>query len=136
VIEDLPRLNAVLNSAGALLLLAGYLAIRRKRQRLHAGLMVSALAAAALFLVSYLVYHYEHGATPYAKEDWTRPVYFAVLISHTLLAAANAPLVILTVFHAAKRRFDRHRRIARWTLPIWLYVNVTGVLVYLMLYRW
>jgi len=134
LIEQLPTLNAALNSTSAVLLIAGFLAIRRDRRRLHAGLMIGALTASVLFLVSYLLYHAYHGSTPYAKEDWTRPLYFAILISHSILAVVNVPLVIVTVVRAARRRFDAHRRIARWTLRVWLYVSVTGVVIYLMLY--
>lgn len=131
----LPTLNALLNSASALLLCAGYLAIRRGRRELHKRLMIGALLASVLFLVSYLVYHYSAGATRYARDDWTRPVYLAILLTHTVLAGVNVPLVVMTVVRAAKGRFEAHRRIARWTLLNWLYVSVTGVAIYLMLYR-
>lgn len=134
MIEHLPTLNAALNTTSAVLLIAGFSAIRRDRRRLHAGLMIGALAASVLFLVSYVVYHAYHGSTSYAKEDWTRPLYFAILVSHSILAAVNVPLVIVTVVRAAKRRFEKHKRIARWTLGVWLYVSVTGVVIYLMLY--
>lgn len=135
MIEKLPALNAVLNSLSALLLCSGYLAIRRGRRDLHIRLMVAALSASVLFLASYLTYHYLQGSTKYARHDWTRPVYFAILLSHTILAVVNVPLVVMTVVRAARKRFDAHRRIARWALPVWLYVSVTGVAVYLMLYR-
>jgi uncharacterized membrane protein YozB (DUF420 family) len=135
LIESLPALNATLNSLSALCLCCGYLAIRRGRRDLHARLMIGALVASGLFLVSYLTYHYAHGATSYPRHDWTRPVYFAILLSHTILAVVNVPLVVMTVVRAARKRFDAHRRIARWALPVWLYVSVTGVAVYLMLYR-
>ncbi len=135
MIEKLPALNAVLNSLSALCLCSGYLAIRRGRRDLHIRLMVGALSASVLFLVSYLTYHYLHGSTKYSRHDGTRPVYFAILLSHTVLAVVNVPLVVMTVVRAARKRFDSHRRIARWALPVWLYVSVTGVLVYLMLYR-
>jgi uncharacterized membrane protein YozB (DUF420 family) len=134
LIEHLPTLNAALNTTCAVLLIAGFVAIRRDRRRLHAGLMIGALVTSICFLVSYLTYHAYHGSTPYAKEDWTLPVYRAILISHSILAAVNVPLVILTVVRAARRRFDAHRKIARWTLGVWLYVSVTGVVIYLMLY--
>jgi putative membrane protein len=134
LIEQLPTLNAVLNSTSAVLLVAGYAAIRRRQRRLHAGLMLGALFTSLCFLVSYLVYHAHHGSTPYAREDWMRPLYFAILVTHSVLAAVNVPLVIVTVVRAAKRRFEAHRRIARWTLGVWLYVSVTGVVIYLMLY--
>ena len=134
MIEQLPTLNAALNTTSAVLLVAGFRAIRRDRRRLHAGLMIGALSASVLFLVSYLTYHALHGSTPYAKEDWTRPLYFAILITHSILAVVNVPLVILTVVRAARRRFEAHKRIARWTFGVWLYVSVTGVVIYLMLY--
>ena len=134
MIEQLPTVNAVLNSTSALFLCAGFLAIRRRHRRLHVGLMIGALTASVLFLVSYLLYHAFHGSTSYARWDWTRPLYFAILISHSVLAVVNVPLVTLTVVRAARRRFDAHRRIARWTLVVWLYVSVTGVVIYLMLY--
>lgn len=135
MIDKLPTLNALLNSTSALCLCAGYLAIRRGRRELHARLMVGALAASALFLVSYVTYHWFHGATRYPHHDWTRPVYLAILWSHIVLAVVNVPLVVMTVVRAARGRFDAHKRIARWTLPVWLYVSVTGVVVYLALYR-
>lgn len=134
MIEQLPTLNAALNTTSAVLLVAGFRAIRRDRRRLHAGLMIGALSASVLFLVSYLTYHALHGSTPYAKEDWTRSLYFAILITHSILAVVNVPLVIVTVVRAAKRRFDSHKRIARWTLRVWLYVSISGVAIYLMLY--
>lgn len=130
-----PGVNACLNGLAAVCLVAGWVAIRRGRRDVHARFMVAALTASALFLVSYVVYHALHGSTRYARHDWTRPVYFTILISHTILAVVNVPLVVVTVVRAAKKQFDRHRRIARWTLPVWLYVSVTGVLVYWMLYR-
>jgi putative membrane protein len=133
--EILPALNAVLNSLSALCLCSGYLAIRRGRRALHARLMVAALAFSTLFLASYLTHHWLHESRRYPREDWTRPVYLAVLLSHTVLAVVNVPLVAMTVVRAARKRFDAHRRIARWALPVWLYVSVTGVAVYLMLYR-
>jgi len=130
----LPTLNAILNAASAVLLVAGYVAIRRRNWRLHMRLMIAALVASALFLTSYLIHHALHGSTPYARRDWTRPLYLGILLTHTMLAAVNVPLVIVTVVRAAKGRFEAHRRIARWTLPNWLYVSVTGVVIYLMLY--
>jgi uncharacterized membrane protein YozB (DUF420 family) len=135
LIETLPHLNALLNATSAVCLVSGYVAIRRGRRELHAKFMLSALAAALLFLVSYVIYHYAHGATKYPRHDWTRPLYFAILISHTVLAVVNVPLVAMTVTRAVRKQFDAHRRIAKWTLRVWLYVSVTGILVYLMLYR-
>ncbi len=130
----LPAVNAALISASALLLIAGYLFIRRKKIAAHKFCMLSAFTTSALFLVSYLAYHYQVGSVPFQGRGWIRGVYFTVLISHTILAAAVVPLVLVTVARALKGSFERHKRAARWTLPIWLYVSVTGVLVYWMLY--
>lgn len=132
--DDLPTVNASLNSVAAVLLTSGYLLIRMRRTRAHVVCMVGALVASALFLTSYLVYHYLVGSKPYEGPTWLVPIYRAILISHIILAAAIVPLVIMTVMRAAKRQFDRHRKIARVTLPLWIYVSVTGVVVYLMLY--
>jgi uncharacterized membrane protein YozB (DUF420 family) len=133
-ISDLPALNATLNATSAVLLSAGYICIRRGRRRAHAAFMLTALLSSALFLVSYLTYHYHVGSVPYRGGGWTRPLYFTILISHTILAAAVVPLALVTVARAARRRFDRHVAIARYTLPVWLYVSVTGVVIYMMLY--
>lgn len=134
-VTSLPHLNALLNSVSALLLLAGYLFIRRRRMDAHRRCMLAALGSSALFLVSYLIYHFSVGSVRFQGQGWPRTVYFAVLVSHTVLATAIVPLVLVTVTRALRRRFDRHRAIARWTLPLWLYVSVTGVVVYWMLYR-
>ncbi len=135
-IGDLPTLNAALNGTSAVLLALGYLFIRRKKVDLHKACMVSAFVTSTLFLVSYLIYHYHAGSKPFPGEGWTRPVYFTILISHVILATVTLPLAIVTLARALRGRFEKHRRIARWALPIWLYVSVTGVVVYLMLYRW
>lgn len=133
-VSDLPSLNALLNATSALLLGAGYLFIRLRRISAHRACMLLALLSSTLFLASYLTYHYHAGSVPYRGTGWTRPVYFAILISHTILAAAVVPLALITVTRAARRRFDRHVAIARYTLPVWIYVSVTGVVIYLMLY--
>jgi len=135
-IVDLPTLNAVLNGTSAVLLAFGYLFIRRKKVNLHKACMVSAFVISTLFLVSYLIYHYHAGSKPFPGEGWTRPLYFAILISHVILATVTLPLSIVTLARGLRGRFEKHRSIARWALPIWLYVSVTGVVVYLMLYRW
>lgn len=132
---DLPAVNATLNGTSAVLLVAGYLAIRQGRVKLHRALMLSALSASILFLVSYLYYHYHVGTTYFTGQGWVRPVYFTILISHTILAVVIVPLVIVTLYRALRQDFPRHRRIARVTFPVWLYVSVTGILVYLMLYQ-
>ncbi|MFQ5691966.1 MAG: DUF420 domain-containing protein [Nitrospinota bacterium] len=134
-VYDLPAVNAALNSASALLLAAGYVFIRRRWVAAHRTCMLAAFGVSALFLVSYLTYHYNVGSVPFGGRGWSRPVYFGILLTHTVLAAAIVPLALITLRHAWRGRFVRHRRIARWTLPLWLYVSVTGVVVYLMLYR-
>jgi uncharacterized membrane protein YozB (DUF420 family) len=134
-VSSLPALNAALNSACALLLMGGYLCIRADRVLAHKLCMLSAFAVSTLFLISYLVYHFHVGSVPFQGRGWIRAVYFAVLISHTVLATAIVPLVLITLYRALRGSFDRHKRIARWTLPLWLYVSITGVLVYWMLYR-
>ena len=135
-IGDLPTLNAVLNGTSAVLLASGYLFIRRKKVNLHKACMVSAFVISTLFLVSYLIYHYHAGSKPFPGEGWTRPLYFSILISHVILATVTLPLSIVTLARGLRGRFEKHRSIAHWALPIWLYVSVTGVAVYLMLYRW
>ena len=131
----LPAVNASINSAVTVLLVIGWFLIRRRRIAAHRAVMIAAFALSALFLVSYLVYHYQVGSVRFQGTGPVRTVYFTILISHTLLAAAVPFLAAITLIRALRRRFDRHRAIARWTLPIWLYVSVTGVAVYWMLYR-
>ena len=133
-LTDLPALNAVLNGTSAVLLAAGYVLIRQRRIAAHRACMLLALVTSAAFLVSYLTYHYHVGSVAYRGAGWARPVYFTILITHTILAAAVVPLALVTVTRALRERFDRHVRIARLTLPIWFYVSVTGVVIYLMLY--
>jgi putative membrane protein len=131
----LPGLNAVLNAASAGLLVAGYSFIRRHDVHAHRVCMLAAFGVSVLFLVSYLTYHYRVGTVRFPGTGWVRGVYLTILATHTILAASVPPLAIITLSRAVARRFDRHRRIARWTLPIWLYVSVTGVVVYWMLYH-
>lgn len=135
-IADLPALNATLNAVAALLLLVGYREIRRGRIARHRAAMLAACTTSALFLTSYVVYHAHAGSKPFMGRGAIRTFYFAILISHVLLAAAILPLVLVTLSRALAERFDRHAALARWTLPIWLYVSVTGVAVYFMLYHW
>jgi uncharacterized membrane protein YozB (DUF420 family) len=130
-----PVLDASLNGASAVLLVTAHQMIKQGRVALHRALMVTALFSSALFLISYLYYHAHVGSVHFQGQGWSRPVYFSILISHTVLAAAVVPLVIMTLTWALRGRFDRHRIIARWTYPVWLYVSITGVIVYLMLYR-
>lgn len=134
-ISSLPHLNAFLNSTSALLLLMGYSFIKRRRIIAHRNCQMAAVITSTLFLVSYLTYHYYHGDTKFLGQGLVRPFYFTILITHVLLAMAILPLVIITLVRAARGDFARHRRIARWTLPLWLYVSVTGVIVYVMLYH-
>ena len=132
--SQLPDLNAALNSLSAVFLLAGYRFIRLKNQQAHQRCMLAAFACSIVFLISYLIYHYQVGSVSFKGQGAIRPVYFTILITHTILATAVVPLALVTLIRALRERFDAHRRIARWTFPIWLYVSVTGVIVYWMLY--
>ena len=136
-ISQLPALNAILNSVSAILLTTGYFFIRQKNIKAHRTSMISAFVTSTLFLTSYLIYHFskELGPTRFQGEGIVRPVYFFILITHTALAIVIVPMVFVTFSRALKKRFDLHQKIARWTLPTWLYVSVTGVIVYLMLYQ-
>jgi putative membrane protein len=134
-LADLPALNAVLNATSAILLSAGYRFIRRRQITAHKRCMLTACATSALFLMSYLTYHYYVGSMPFHGQGWVRPLYFTILISHTTLAATIVPLAIMTLFRAWKADFRKHARLARWTWPIWMYVSVTGVIIYVMLYQ-
>jgi putative membrane protein len=134
-IRDLPTLNAVLNTSSAVLLATGWVLIRRRQRDGHRLAMLGAFAASAAFLTSYLVYHSQVGSVRFTGQGPVRTVYFAVLLSHTLLAAAIVPLVLFTLSRALRGRFDAHRAVARWTLPLWMWVSVSGVVVYWMLYR-
>jgi len=134
-LSDLPTLNAALNATSAVLLALGWTAIRRGRRELHRRCMLGALTASALFLTSYLVYHAQVGSVRFTGQGWVRIVYFAILLSHTVLAVVIAPFVVVTVARALRANFEAHRRLARLTLPLWAWVSVTGVVVYWMLYR-
>jgi uncharacterized membrane protein YozB (DUF420 family) len=131
-----PAINATLNGSSAVLLLIGRNLIMRGRMTAHRAVMITALVSSSLFLTSYLYYHYHVGSVRFQGQGLSRSVYFTILISHTTLAVAILPLVIITLSRALRERFDRHRAIARWTWPLWMYVSVTGVIVYFMLYRW
>ena len=133
--RDLPVLNACLNATAAVLLVWGLTLIRRKRIAMHRRVMLTAFGVSCLFLVSYIVYHYHAGSVRFQRTGAIRALYLSILASHTVLAAAVPPLAIITLTRALREKFDRHRRIARWALPVWLYVSVTGVVVYWMLYR-
>jgi uncharacterized membrane protein YozB (DUF420 family) len=134
-LSDLPALNATLNATSAVLLMIGYGFIRRGQVRRHRAAMISACVVSTLFLTSYLIYHANAGSKPFSGHGPIRVVYFTILITHILLAAAILPLALITLSRGLRGRFDRHVAIARWTFPIWMYVSVTGVIVYLMLYR-
>ena len=134
-VSALPAVNAFLNGTSAVLLTVGFAFIRRRNVGAHRACMLAAFAVSTLFLVCYVVYHAQAGSVPFQGRGWIRPVYFALLLSHIVLATAIVPLALTTLYQAWSARFDRHRRIAHWTLPIWLYVSVTGVLVYWMLYH-
>lgn len=131
----LPTVNAILNAITGILIVTGYVLIRRKQMALHRFCMIGAVTTSSLFLVSYIVYHYNHGATRFLGLGIARPIYFTVLFSHTVLAVITAPLVIITIRRAMRGQFGRHLKIAKYTFPMWLYVSVTGIVVYLMLYH-
>ena len=132
---DLPALNATLNATSAVLLTIGWILIRRGRWRQHRAFMIAAFSTSALFLISYLTYHAHAGSKHFTGQGTIRVVYFSILLTHTVLAVTIVPLVLITLSRGLSARFDRHRAIARWTLPLWMYVSVTGVVVYLMLYQ-
>jgi uncharacterized membrane protein YozB (DUF420 family) len=134
-VHHLPAVNATLNAISGVLLVAGYLLIRARRIDQHRRCMLAAFATSSLFLASYLVYHYQVGSVPFARQGIVRPIYFGILITHVVLAATVPPLALVTLSRGLQARFAQHRAIARWTLPIWLYVSVTGVLVYVLLYQ-
>jgi uncharacterized membrane protein YozB (DUF420 family) len=130
-----PAINATLNGTSAVLLLVGRGFIIRGRMAAHRAVMITALISSSLFLISYLYYHAHVGSVHFEGQGWSRPVYYTILLTHTVLAAAIVPMVIITLNRALRERFDRHRAIARWTFPLWLYVSITGVVIYLMLYH-
>lgn len=134
-ISDLPTVNATLNTISAILLTIGYVLIRQRRVEAHKRYMLAAFTVSVLFLISYVIYHVNAGSTPFSRQGWIRPVYFTILISHIILAFVIVPLALRTLYLAWRERFEQHRRIAKITLPLWLYVSVTGVLIYLMLYQ-
>ena len=134
-LSDFPALDASLNAASAVLLAAGFLFIRGRKIQAHKVCMLSAFCTSSVFLACYLWYHAHHGITRFAQHGFVRGFYFTLLTTHSALAAVIVPLVLVTLYRAFRKRFDRHRRIARWTLPLWFYVSVTGVVVYWMLYR-
>jgi uncharacterized membrane protein YozB (DUF420 family) len=134
-VRDLPALNACLNATSFVLIVLGWILIRRGRRLAHKRVMLTALASSTLFLVSYLTYHAQVGSVRFQGQGPVRTLYFTILLTHTVLAVVIVPLVLITVNHGLRERFDRHRRIARVTMPLWAYVSVTGVVIYWMLYR-
>jgi uncharacterized membrane protein YozB (DUF420 family) len=134
-VHDLPAVNASLNAASGILLVIGYALIRARRIELHRKCMIAAFVMSSLFLICYVIYHAQVGSVRFTRQGFVRPLYFTILITHVTLAALVLPLAIVTLSRGLKARYDRHRRIARWTFPIWLYVSVTGVLVYVLLYQ-
>jgi len=134
-VTDLPAVNATLNTISTVLLVTGWVFIHRGDRQKHKACMIAALVTSGLFLTSYVIYHAQVGSVPFRGTGWIRTLYFSVLIPHVILAAAVVPPILITVSRGLSAKYDKHRRIARWTLPIWLYVSVTGVIVYLMLYQ-
>ena len=135
-IQDLPTLNASLNTIAGIMLLSGYIAIKKGRRELHIKLMVSALIVSTAFLTSYLIYHFNVPSKKFPDLGWIKTVYLIILIPHIILAAVMVPMILKTFWHAFRGEWEKHKKIARITFPIWMYVSVTGVLVYLMLYQW
>jgi uncharacterized membrane protein YozB (DUF420 family) len=134
-VHNLPAINATLNGISAVLLIVAYVLILKRRIEAHRRVMLAAFTTSSLFLICYVIYHAQVGSVRFTRQGFVRPLYFTILITHVTLAAVVLPLAIITLSRALKERFDRHRAIARWTLPIWLYVSVTGVLVYVLLYQ-
>jgi len=134
-IMDLPTVNAILNGLCTLCLLLGYIQIKQGNIKTHQKCMVGALITSIIFLSSYVVYHLQVGSIPYPHHDWTRPIYFAILIPHIILAAINVPFIILLVLRAFQENFERHKKLARYVWPSWMFVSITGVIIYLMLYH-
>ncbi len=134
-ISDLPLINACLNGASTVLLSVGYLYIRQQRQVAHRNCMIAAFSTSTLFLICYLTYHSFAGRTSFRNPEWFRPIYLTILLTHTVLAAVIVPLVLITISRAMRSRWELHKKIARWTWPIWMYVSITGVVIYLLLYQ-
>jgi uncharacterized membrane protein YozB (DUF420 family) len=134
-ITDLPTLNAAFNLLSTLLLLFGYVYIKRGIRKTHKKFMLAALISSAIFLISYLIYHAKVGSVPYPHQDWTRYFYFTILIPHIILAAIMVPAILIALWHALRNRFEKHKRLVRWVWPVWMYVSLSGVIIYLMLYQ-
>ncbi len=134
-LTDLPAINACLNSLSVIFLSAGYFFIQKKQHTAHRNCMIAAFATSTIFLICYLIYHFNVGRTVFAEPKWFRPIYLSILLTHTVLAVVIVPLILVTLNRAAKERFEGHKKIARWTWPLWMYVSVTGVIIYLILYQ-
>lgn len=134
-ISDFPHLNAALNGLSGILLTVGYVLVRKGHKVAHRNCMIGALVSSALFLTFYLIYHYNAGRTVFTDPAWFRPIYLVILLTHTVLAVVIVPMILVTVVRALRERFDKHKAIARWTWPLWMYVSVTGVLIYFLLYH-
>ena len=135
IFYNLPTLNAALNSLSAIFLVLGYIKIKKSNQETHKRFMIAALISSALFLISYLIYHYNVGSVPYPYHDWTRIIYFMILIPHIILAAVMTPFILIAVWYALTKRYEKHKRIVRWVWPVWIYVSLSGVMIYVMLYH-
>jgi putative membrane protein len=134
-VTDLSTVNAILNFVSSVLLTAGYIQIKKGNRAMHKKIMVSALLTSGLFLMSYVIYHYQAGSVPYPYHDWSRTIYFIILIPHVILAAAMTPFIIIAVWFAWHDQYEKHKRLVRWVWPVWMFVSVSGVMIYLMLYR-
>ena len=135
-VQELPAINAALNGVATLLLASGFIAIRNNKRELHRNLMIGALVFSALFLTRYLIYHYHVGSKPFPELGWIKTTYLWILFPHIVLAVVMVPMILKTFWHAYKEEWEKHKKIARWTFPIWMYVSITGVIIYLMLYQW
>ena len=133
-VSNLPTINAILNGISVILLTIGYVQIKRGNPAVHRKFMISAVISSAVFLTTYLIYHYYAGSVPYPHHDWTRPLYFIILIPHVILAAVMVPFILAALYFAFKSKFEKHKKIARWVWPVWMFVSLSGIAVYLMLY--
>ena len=134
-INDLPAINATLNGLSAVMLAAGFYFIKKGNRRAHQKCMIGAFSTSVVFLICYLTYHYTAGHTSFKNPDWFRPIYLTLLFTHVVLAVAIVPLILKSIYHAAKGDFEKHKKVAKWTWPLWMYVSVTGVVIYLLLYQ-
>jgi uncharacterized membrane protein YozB (DUF420 family) len=132
--NDLPTINAIFNIISTIFLITGFVFIRRGDRDKHKKAMIAALLSSTLFLICYLIYHAQVGSVPYPHHDWTRPVYFIILIPHIILAAIMGPFIVAAVYHALRQQFDKHTKLVKWVWPVWIYVSISGVLIYFMLY--